>query len=251
MEFTAIAPAANPSKLWRALAAMTLAAAWAANPAHAAECDPGSGGDPGQSVVNPGDPTGEGECRVDVSGPLGETPPNFAYASSSLLTGAAPTIYVDVCGSWPEGVANSEITFAELEYLSDARNQPSTVVALTAALVNGIPLLVVDVVDAVPRGWSLTNPTNQLPLTPRATIPISDCKDDLAAPFLGSTIEIKLVNNKIKIDRYGQNLMTWPSPMESPRWRPELYPGVLRVNQLRNENAIGSTARTLWSYGFD
>ena len=148
-----------------------------------------------------------------------------------------------MCGSWGlGGVLDNEITFAELEYYSDGRAPVSNVLIFTAARVNGTPSLVVDLVPSVPRGWSLTNSANQLPLTPLATIPLSDCKADIAAPFLGSPVEIKLVNKKIRVSRNLQTLMSAPSAFNS-------YPGAIRMMRLRSENANGSTvARTRWTF---
>lgn len=250
MEFTAIAPAANPSKLWRALAAVTLAAAWVASPAHAcSECDPNGENDPlPPGTIYPG-PGSESECRIDVSGPL-EGPPEVpsVYLDNTVVVNPTPIVYLDVCGSWGlGGVLDNEITFAELEYYSDGRAPVSNVLIFTAARVNGTPSLVVDLVPSVPRGWSLTNSANQLPLTPLATIPLSDCKADIAAPFLGSPVEIKLANNRIKVRRNLQTLMTWPSAFSmSVR---TIYPGAIRVMRLRSENATGSTvARTRWTF---
>ncbi len=171
----------------------------------------------------------------------------MAYSDNAVVVNPTPVIYLDVCGSWGMGgVLDNEITFAELEYYSDGRDAVSTVLIFTAARVNRSPTLVVDLVSSVPRGWSLTNPANQLPLTPLATIPLSDCKADIAAPFVGSPVEIKLVNNKIKVRRDLQTLMTWPSAFSSMR---VIYPGTVRVMRLRYDNASGSTvARTRWTF---
>lgn len=245
MEFTAIAPAANSSKLWRALAAVALAAACVASPAHArSECDPNGENDPLPPGTIYPEPGGESECRIDVSGPL-EGPPEVptVYLDNRVVVNPTPVVYLDVCGSWGlGGVLDNEITFAEVEYYSDGRDPVSTVLILTAARVNGTPSLVVDLVSSVPRGWSLTNPANQLPPTPRATIPLSDCKADIAAPFLGSPVEIKLGNKKIRVNRNLQTLMSVPSAFNS-------YPGAIRIMRLRSENATGSTvARTRWTF---
>lgn len=85
-----------------------------------------------------------------------------------------------------------------------------------------------------------------MPLTPLATVPLSDCKADIAAPFLGSPVEIKLANNRIKVRRNLQTLVAWPSVFSSTR---TIYPGAIRVMRLRSENATGSTvARTRWTF---
>lgn len=249
MEFTVTVPAATPSKLWRSLAAVALAAGWAASPAYArSECDPNGENDPLPPGTIYPEPGSEAECRIDVSGPL-EGPPEVptVYLDNRVVVNPTPVVYLDVCGSWGlGGVLDNEITFAEVEYYSDGRTPVSHVLVFTAARVNGTPSLVVDLVSSVPRGWSLTNPANQLPPTPLATVPLSDCKADIAAPFLGSPVEIKLANNKIKVRRDLQTLVAWPSVFSSMR---TIYPGAIRIMRLRSENATGSTvARTRWTF---
>ncbi|MBK8068659.1 MAG: hypothetical protein IPK27_13825 [Rhodanobacteraceae bacterium] len=239
MTFSRRKTAIIPSALY-GLALLAGGCGLALGPLQAAECD---GTYLEYSVIVP---LGEAECRVDVSGPQ--------EAQSAPLPPAilafpypADTVSVDLCGSWPTEAPgiDREISFAELEYYSDSRDTPSTVLVFTAAQVNGTRSLVVDLLPTVPRGWSLANPANQLPATPIATLPLPDCKSDTAAPFLSTPFTIWVEDGKkVKISRNSVTLLTTPRSMR------QIYPGSYRVSLLRHLNANGSTvARTSWRAG--
>lgn len=250
MNLAAAASDITHSKIWRQLAALTLAAVWAASPAYAQECDT-RGSDPIISSVLSPDPVSDSDCRIDVSGPSEAPPTVHAVATSGIFMSPTNAVYLDVCGAWPLVRMNTQITFAELEFYSYDPGTPSTVLTLTAARINGIPSLVVDVVDKVSRGWSLANSVNQLPPVPAATWRLTDCKADISSPFDGAPVEIRLVNNsRIEVTQNGDRVMNWPrSSAFLSNAAVTRYPGQIRVMPLRHENASASTvARTRWSF---